>query len=521
MRRRGGYARGLALVVALAATAALLSGYAMPQHYNWIEFDGGAQHSGNDAREWRITPANVGGLHKLFQVTLPHHADSAPAVVTGVATPSGTHDLVFVTTTDGRIIALDAHTGAQVWAHQYGPAGCTINNGSNPCYTTSSPAVDPSLQYVYSYGLDGYVHKYAIGTGTETTTGGWPELATTKAYDEKGSAALTVVTTNSGLHELYVANGGYPGDNGDYQGHITAINLDTGAQQVFNTLCSNQTVHFVETPGTPDCPDVQSAVWARSGVVYDPATDRIYLVTGNGTYAPGQHDWGDSVLALHPDGTGSNGNPLDAYTPANYQQLQDDDLDLGSTAPAILPAPAGCADQHIAVQGGKDSILRLLNLDNLSGQGGPGYTGGELFTMNVPQGDMVFTAPAVWVDQSGAMAPLAFSPRRRAFAMPQPATWVFVATGSGISGLRLACSSGGTPSLTTVWQDSTGGTSPVIAGGVLFYATSNEILALDPHTGVLLWHDTSIGSIHWESPVVANGIVYITDETNHLTAYSL
>lgn len=150
-------------------------------------------------------------------------------------------------------------------------------------------------------------------------------------------------------------------------------------------------------------------------------------------------------------------------------------------------APAGCADQHIAVQGGKDSVLRLLNLDNLSSQGGPGFTGDDLFTMNVPQGNEVLAAPAVWADRAGAMPPLACSRRGPASTtLPQPTTWVFVATGSGISGLWLACSSGGTPSRTMVWQDNSGGTSPAIAGGVLFYATSNDLMALDPHTGVLL-----------------------------------
>ena len=59
---------------------------------------------------------------------------------------------------------------------------------------------------------------------------------------------------------------------------------------------------------------MQSAVWARSGVVYDAATDRLYGATGNGNYN-GTTDWGDTVFALHPDGTGANGRPLDAYTP--------------------------------------------------------------------------------------------------------------------------------------------------------------------------------------------------------------
>ena len=55
---------------------------------------------------------------------------------------------------------------------------------------------------------------------------------------------------------------------------------------MFNTLCSNQAVHFVETPGSPDCAQVQSAIWARPGVVYDAATNRIYFGTGNGLYQP-------------------------------------------------------------------------------------------------------------------------------------------------------------------------------------------------------------------------------------------
>ena len=121
------------------------------------------------------------------------------------------------------------------------------------CYTTSSPAIDPGRAFVYSYGLDGRVHKFAVADGTETTTGGWPQVATLKGFDEKGSSPLVFATARSGTTYLYSANGGYPGDAGDYQGHVTAINLSTGAQKVFNTQCSDQTVHFVTTPGTPDC----------------------------------------------------------------------------------------------------------------------------------------------------------------------------------------------------------------------------------------------------------------------------
>ena len=104
------------------------------------------------------------------------------------------------------------------------------------------------------------------------------------------------------------------------------------------------------------------------------------------------------MFALHPDGTGANGDPLDCYTPADFAKLQLLDSDLGSPAPALLPPLAGSAVQHLAVQAGKDAILRLLSLGDLSGQGGPGHTGGEVFSLPVPMGGQILTAPAVWTD---------------------------------------------------------------------------------------------------------------------------
>jgi hypothetical protein len=447
-----------------------------------------------NAQETTIHTGNVSSLHLLYRVALPAVADGAPAFLAGVTTAQGVKDLLFLTTKSGTLLAVDAATGGVVWSKQ--PA-------VGPNYTTSSPAIDPGRQYVYSYGLDGKAHRYQVGDGTEITTGGWPELTTTKPSVEKGSAALGFATAGSGATHLYVANGGYPGDAGDYQGHVTAIDLATGAQMVFNAQCSNQTVHFVIQPGTPDCGSVQTAIWARPGVVYDPDNDRILMATGNGNFAPASFGWGDTVFALHPDGTGGGaGLPVDSYTPTNFQALQNADADLGSTAPAILPSVPASVPPHLAVQSGKDAQIRLLNRDDLSGQGGPSHTGGELQLINVPQGGQVLTQPAVWVNPA------------------DQGVWVFVANGSGISGLELALGPGGTPSLVSRWTNAAGGTSPVLANGILYYAGSGVLHALDPTTGSSLWSDTTnVGGIHWESPIVVQGRVYLTDEAGHLIAW--
>jgi outer membrane protein assembly factor BamB len=491
-------AAATALALALAAAEeGPLQAQPAPPAAAWMQFGFDARHSGVNDRETAIHRGNVASLHLLYKVTLPGIADGAPAFLPGVTTRRGVKDLLLLTTKDGRLLALDAGTGAIVWSAQ--PA-------TGPAFTTSSPAIDPDRSHVYSYGLDGKVHKYAAADGSEVTTGGWPELVTAKPDVEKGSSALAIATTAGGTSYLYVASSGYPDDAGDYQGHVTTIDLATGAQQVWNAMCSRRHVHFSEGV-PPDCRYLQGAVWARPGVIYDPNLDRIFFATGNGLFdgASGGHEWGDSILALHSDGTGAGGGPLDSYTPANFQELQDQDLDLGSSAPVVLPTPPGSRVAHLAAHCGKDEVIRLVDLDDLSGTGRPGAIGGELQALHLPQGDQVLPQPAVWVN-----------PIDRS-------TWLFVANFSGLSGLELVVDGAGNPMLTPVWTNHVAGTSPVVANGMLFYAAVGVGLqALDPTTGTPFWTDTGGAGQHWhwESPIVVAGRLYMTDEDRALRAYA-
>ena len=488
--RRAGWL--LIVGVLLAAPAAAAS-----PSPDWPQFDGSSNHQGVSANETSLTAANVASLGQLWQASLPTYADGAPVVAGGVNTASGVQDLAIVTTTAGDLVARNLETGSAVWSTSFGPGTCTINNGTNPCITTSSPVLDHANGYVYTYGLDGKVHKVALATGVEVRDANWPVVATLKPWDEKGSSALALATDSTGTTYLYATNSGYNGDLGDYQGHVTTINLATGASVVFNTLCSSQTVHFTST--TPDCPQKQSGVWARSGVTYSPATNLIYLATGNGDYNPALGDWGDSVLALHPDGTGVSGGPVDSYTPTNYPALQSGDIDLGSTLPALVDAPAGSTVSHLGVQGGKDGLLRLVNLANLSGQSGPGHTGGELSSVAGPGGE-ILTAPVVWVD-------------------PSNTTWVFAATSSNMAGYQVTLNASHQPTLTPVWNIAVGATSPVLAGGVLYAAGGTTLGAYNPATGTRLW-STTVGPIHWQSPVVVNGELLLEDGNGRLTAWA-
>ncbi len=467
--------------------------------YNWTQFNGDVQHSGNNTQESQINLGNVNTLVQLFQVSLPSNdiADGAPAYLSNVTTPmSGTRDLLYLTTKGGRLVALDAHNGQQIYVKR--PA-------TTPRYTTSSPAIDPNGQYVYSYGLEGKVHKYAVGSGNETIDANWPETATLKPDVEKGSSAIAIATANDGIPRLYMANGGYPGDGGDYQGHVTTINLNTGAQAVFNAACSMSTTHFIENGNASnDCVGhVQNAIWARPGIVYNPATDKIYATTGNGDFTGnvGGHEWADSVFSLNPDGTGLNGKPLDSYTPVNYVYLNQQDLDIGSTSPAILSVPITSTYQHVAAMSGKDGQLRLLNLDALSGPGGPGQLGNEIQIQSLSFGGAVLPTPATWVNPT------------------DNTSWLFITGYNGVAGYQMVFT-GTVPGLRMRWSHGPGGSSPLVANGVLYYASNNSLHALNPTTGSPVWSG-AIGGIHWESPIVVNGVAYITDENGMITAFTL
>jgi len=444
-----------------------------------------------------LLPSSLHALSENWHTSLPETCDGSPVYVSAIRTPEGTRDLLIMTTMAGRLIALDANTGAVIW--QTTPA-------KGPRWTTSSPAVSPDRRLVYSYGLDGYVHRYSIGNGVELEGYGWPQLITRKGDVEKVSSALSVVTTKDDHSYLYVTTAGYPepGDAGDYQGHLVVIDLETNSRAIFNAACSDKQMIFANNGDeSNDCAHVQSGIWGRAPIAFDPVSNRIFMTTSNGDYDAdrGGYNWGDSIIALRPDGSSDGGTPLDSYTPAEYQTMQDLDLDFGSVSPIILPLAEGTQFPRIALQTGKDHILRLVNIDDLSGQGGPRHVGGELSRTPVPQGGVVLARPATWLAPDGQ-------------------TWVFVTTHRGASGLAIV-SRDGVPVLEPRWTNAIDGATPVIVNGVLYFARDHELVALNPETGERLWSDSSLGGIHWQSPIVVNGRIYVCDNDGHVFAFGV
>jgi len=358
-----------------------------------------------------------------------------------------------VTTTYGKTEALDPDSGRVLW--RFTPPAYGRLAGSAQI-TNATPAASTDRTAVYAAASDGRIRKLRLSDGKVL----WTTAITRDPTHEKITSSLNV---SRGL--VIATTGGYIGDAPPYQGHVVTMSERSGRiAHVWNSLCSDR--HALIVPRT--CASSDSAIWSRSGAAVDPANGTLVVATGNAPFN-GRTDWGDSVLVLSPDAS----RLLRHWTPVDQARLNVTDADLGSTSPALL-------DNGYAVQGGKDGKLRLLQLHRLPGVNAK--TGGELQTVPTPGGVGLFSAPAIW-----------------------KGSWAFVATDGGTEAWRLR---GGR--LHTVWSNRNGGTSPVVAGNLLYVAGNGSVRVYVPTSGRQVATLPS-GAVHWQSPIVADGHVFLPE----------
>ncbi len=449
---------------------------------NWPVFGHDPARSGVDVGDTTLTSTNVSKLVEKWQISFGNVADSTPILLANIQIGGAAQQMLYQTDKNGETFGIEAQTGKIIWTY--------ATNGSN--ITDSTPAADPSGAAIYVPGIDGKVHKLNAATGAEMSAPGFPATITTIPGTEKDASALNVANGY-----LYATTSGYDGDGPYYDGHVVSVDLSTGATTVFNSLCSSQTT----LPTNSSCSNGDSGIWGRGGAVVDPYSTMmgdVYVATGNGLF-DGTNNFGDSVIAL----TANLSRMIGSYTPTNYTTLQDDDTDLGSTSPALLPVQSTSTTPLMLVQGGKDQILRLLNRASLPG------VSGELQEITLPS--RLYATPAVWTNAQGV-------------------TYIFFGLPNQIDAYELVTNGSGASSLVPAWTANDGstsgeGTSPVVSNGIVFVAMDNAIFALSAQTGTELWSSAttahSIGPVHWQSPIVINGWVYCSDQNGHLTAYGL
>jgi hypothetical protein len=432
---------------------------------DWPEFGLDPQRSDVSEQPTGITAANVAHLSRTT-MQLAGTVDSSPIYMHGASVDGTAHDTIVVTTTYGKTIALDANSAKILWT--FTPPGYSRWAGSAQI-TTASPILDPDRLYVYAASPDGLIHKLALTNGSEATHGSWPVSITRDATHEKLAAALNVDG-----QDVLATTGGYIGDAPPYQGHVVAIDRTSGrVRKVFNTLCANR--REIQTPST--CAASDSAILSRGGPVVEPHSGRILIDTGNAPWN-GTTNFGDSVIEL----TFPALELRQSFTPTNQAQLNSADTDLGSSTPALL------GHDRIALAG-KDGIIRVLALSRLDGHPPSGARtrvhplGGEVQRLSIPGGGELFSAPAVW--------------------MRRGHTTMFVADEHGTAAYVLRAGR-----LYRAWENSNPGTSPVMAGGLLYVydlggGGINIYKPASPRPVAKLPGESG----HWNSLIVADGHV--------------
>lgn len=366
--------------------------------------------SGAYLKETALTPGNVNSRQfgKLFSLSADGDIYAQPLFVPGVEIPGkGRHDVVYIATEHDSVYAFDAYgnPSTPLWRTSFLTDGAdTIPDRDVECPfirpevgITATPVIDlkTGTLYVLARTKKGHLlsgneyhqrlHALAITNGVEKFGGPVEVQASVRGKGDGsngGNVAFDPLRENPRA-ALLLSNGsvylswGSSCDVGPYHGWVMAYDAQTLKQKaVLND--------------SPDADD--GGFWASDTGLAADKDGNVYAATGNGRFdaASGGRDYGDSLLKLHLDGADLRIG--DYFTPFNADRLNEEDNDLGSGGPMLLPDQRG-PHPHLAIVGGKAPLLYLIDRDHM-GHFQPDTNGHAVQTIGTRGG--IFGSAAYW-----------------------------------------------------------------------------------------------------------------------------
>jgi hypothetical protein len=418
---------------------------------------------------------------------------------------------IFVATEQDVVYALDATSGAIIWQKAIGtpvPQPRFECANIDPVGITGTPVIDMDSRTLLVNAMhsdDGGTTKrhmlFALSIDDGTVRRGYPVdlvaklaakgVAFNPAYEQQ-RGGLTLMQ-----NRVYIPFGAYAGDCGDYHGFVVGVPIENPNQ-----------VYEWHVPGR------MGGIWGPGG----PATDgtALYVATGNTDTRVVDWSGGDAVIKLGPGPTFS-GDTHDWFTPSNWRDLDQADLELGASQPILVDMP-GAAHPHLVVQFAKNGNVYLLDRSNLGGLGrGNGTTGEGLVSARIAT-NYIINAAAAYTTASGQYVAV-------------KAAGVGCPTGSDLMAIKIGA--GDPPAISTAWcatANSEG--SPVVtttdgsSEPIVWTAGADgngKLSAFDGETGELLFAsgDETISPIaRLQSPIVADGrAIWVSNE--RLFAYTV
>lgn len=335
--------------------------------------------SGLNTHETVLSTANVNSqkFGKLFSLPVDDQVFAQPLIVGGITLDGQVHNVAYIATVNNTVYAYDADNGNLFWKKNFtqggmrpprntdmGSCGGVYEDFSGNIGIVGTPVIDTVSRIIYfvARSTDGtsfvqYLHAVNILTGSEMA--GSP-VQISAAYSGSGAGSTSnVLTFNSKTQNqrqaLLLVNGrvyiswSSHCDIGPYHGWILGYNATTLQQE---TVYNN----------TPDGSD--GGLWESGMGLSADNSGNVYAAVGNGTVGVGSdptnvRNRGESALKLTP-----SGNTLTVasyFTPYDYQNLNNNDLDFGSIGSLLIP------NSNYFFTGSKDGTLYILNKDNMGG----------------------------------------------------------------------------------------------------------------------------------------------------------
>jgi outer membrane protein assembly factor BamB len=318
---------------------------------DWTTWGYDQQRTGWNRGETSLNPHNVSGLRLLWntQLTTPPKAIvlstlTAPLVVEGVSTTRGAKNLVFLLGADDTVFALDADTGKVFWQKTFANPAMPIWAATWLCSNTvnDTPVIDKQNNIIFLITSDGKLRGLNLSDGAD-------RMAPVNMIETFARAWSLNLIDNI----VYTTSGRGCGQLPPVAGVKPAVVPGTVSAMDVSDLAHPQLTRFY-TSGTK-----YSGPWGRGGVTKGP-DGSVITQTADGMYDPAAGDFGETVLKLAPKAT----RLLDSFTPANWQYLNTQDLDLGSASADVFPFQ----NRTLIAVAGKEGVLYLLDAADLGGR---------------------------------------------------------------------------------------------------------------------------------------------------------
>ncbi len=360
-------------------------------------FHNDVARTGLNPTESMLTQSNV-NMHTfglLRNLSVDGKVDAEPLYLSGLMINGTAHNVVFVETENESVYAFDSDTGVTLWQDTVTnllPSGETVSDArgcsqvSPTIGITATPVIDRhaganGTMFLVGMSKDGQgnfhqrLHALDVTTGAELLNGPTEITATypgtglgnnngTMAFapgNYKERAALLLL--NSQLYLTFASHCDIP----PYQAWVMAY----GESSLQQTAVLNLTPNGGDTGSGGQYGS--GAIWQSGG---GPAADpqgNIYIEVANGAFEttldgngfPNMQDFGNAFVKLSL--AGSKLSVVDYFTMTGTITEDDQDRDLGSGAPMVLPdmSNGNGTNKQLAIAAGKDGAIYVADRTNM------------------------------------------------------------------------------------------------------------------------------------------------------------